>query len=420
MQEEQQQPSTEIALLPPAARAAIVLGTEKAEAQLRELVEKSAVIKVVIDVAGREEAHRAAMTLKSARVALEKTGKLAREDATAFSRAVIAEEARLQAIITTEEKRVFGLRDGFDAKLAAEKAENERIEADRVAAIRFKIDAIRKLPTVSLHDSAAGLEALLTDLQSLDVNATVFAELAGEAQGVVIEVRHQIATLLEKAKEREAEEARQAALSEANRVAAAEQAEIARVQAETKRQLEAQQAQIAADRKAEDERLAAERAKFEAEKRAFAAEQAAVAERERVAALPAAEPEEAQIAAPVNMICSVGGMPVPCEQVRFDAENFGTIAIEARDPDPQWPAEVLADFAARGAAPMEFNMIGVDLASGPDQSTIVAIANVEREDRSQGRIAILHLAIINLLEMGYSPDEIRAEVEEELTVAAAA
>lgn len=306
-QQEQQQPSNQIALLPPAARAAIVLGTEKAEAQLKELVAKSAVIVAVNDMAGRDEAHRAAMTLKSARVALEKTGKMAREDATAFSRAVIAEEARLQAIITDEEKRVFKLRDDFDSKLAAEKAERQRVEEARVAAIKFKIDSIRGIPAGMANAPSAELAEEKALMEAYQVDDS-FAEFKDEANSAILSAIRALNDMHHAAKAREEEAARVAAESEANRLAAAElerqRAEIAaqeaerlriaaaevaeqqRVAAETKRQLEAQQAQIAADRKAEEKRIADERATFEAEKAAFAKQQADAAEAARVAALP--------------------------------------------------------------------------------------------------------------------------------------
>ena len=84
-------------------RAAVALSTAAHEIKLRELVKSSADIVAVIDAPGREQAHRIGMNLKGARVAIEKVGKTAREDATAFSKAIIAEEKRLIAISEPED-----------------------------------------------------------------------------------------------------------------------------------------------------------------------------------------------------------------------------------------------------------------------------------------------------------------------------
>lgn len=118
-------------------RAAVALGSSKAETELTALAAKSKDITAITNNAGREECHAAAMTAKQARIAIEKTAKAAREDATAFSRAVIAEGSRLVALIEPEESRLIALRDEWDEKIAAEKAARaalERILGERQAA----------------------------------------------------------------------------------------------------------------------------------------------------------------------------------------------------------------------------------------------------------------------------------------------
>ena len=92
------------------ARAAVALGSSKAEAELVELASKSKAIIAITNNDGRTECHTAAMVAKDARVNIEKAGKAAREDATAFSKAVIAEEKRLVDLIAPEEKRLIELR----------------------------------------------------------------------------------------------------------------------------------------------------------------------------------------------------------------------------------------------------------------------------------------------------------------------
>ena len=75
-------------------RAAVALGTAEHEKTLIELSKKYADIVEIKNPAGREQTHGAYMMLKNARVSIEKAGKDARDDATKFSKAVIAEVDR--------------------------------------------------------------------------------------------------------------------------------------------------------------------------------------------------------------------------------------------------------------------------------------------------------------------------------------
>lgn len=90
---------TDITALPPADRALIVLNSTKTEEHLNALVVEAAPITEVNSPAGRDQAHALGMKMRKARTTIEKTGKTAREDAQAFSRAVIGEEKRLIGII---------------------------------------------------------------------------------------------------------------------------------------------------------------------------------------------------------------------------------------------------------------------------------------------------------------------------------
>lgn len=235
-----QQTAVTISSLPPAERAVIVLESTKTETHLRELVAKSAVITTVVDANGREEAHRAGMNLKNARVAITKAGKGAREDAAAFCTAVIAEEKRLIGITEKEEERIFGLRDDYDAKAKAEKDERERKERERVAAIQAKINDIRALPMQSASDTAEQLQATYDDLHGFTPTEEEFAEFAAEAAQARDNALGILSTLLESAKNREAEAARlaaeRAAQEEEARRMAAQREELERQQQELERQ----------------------------------------------------------------------------------------------------------------------------------------------------------------------------------------
>ena len=110
-------PKTELA---PIERAAIALESSKTEQHLMALATKHQSITVVKDKAGREQAHGAYIEVMRARTAVEKAAKDAREDATKFSKAVIAEAARLVAIVEPEEAKSKPAEPIFHARAATE------------------------------------------------------------------------------------------------------------------------------------------------------------------------------------------------------------------------------------------------------------------------------------------------------------
>lgn len=92
-------------------------------AQLNQLVSLSQVI-VEVDIDDKEQmkaVHDHRIILRDARTAIAKTGKVLREEAVAFSKAVIAKEKELIAIIEPEEERLKALENEV-----AEKKERAR------------------------------------------------------------------------------------------------------------------------------------------------------------------------------------------------------------------------------------------------------------------------------------------------------
>jgi len=228
------------------ARAALALGSDKARTELAELVKKSANIVEVKNSAGREECHSAAMVLVRARTNIEKIGKAARDDATKFSKAVIAEEKALISITQPEEDRLLGLRDAWDAARAAEKAEAERVERERVAAIHARIGRIKGFATLALEcRTSAKVEELIERLMAEPTEGfEEFAEEAATARGLTLARMKEIsdAKLLD-----EQERARIAAEQEAERQRlAAERAELERQQREIIEAAEAEKRAAAA------------------------------------------------------------------------------------------------------------------------------------------------------------------------------
>lgn len=264
-------------------RASAVLKFDETKAALLPLVEASARIVNITNGAGYAEAQSARMKLKNTRVEIERRGKAAREDATAFASAVIAKQKELVGVIAPEEDRLQSLQDEWDAAIAREKAAKAEAERLRVFAIRQHIDALRAMPLRAVGAGSALIaEVLQVASEPLEFDAQ---ELTGEAIAAQADAVAALTTALDAAKadeiRREAERVEREA--EAARIAA-ERAELARLRAEQEKRDAEERATIAAEReaarKAQEAIAAAERAKQAEELRQQrAAEEQARAER---------------------------------------------------------------------------------------------------------------------------------------------
>jgi hypothetical protein len=240
-------------------RAAVALGSSRAETELTELAAKSKSITEITNKDGRTECHAAAMVAKDARVTIEKAGKAAREDATAFSKAVIAEEQRLVGLIAPEERRLINLRDNWDAKVKAEKEAAEAAELSRIAAIKENIAEFSSLISDAAMQNAAGAQCVLDTAIAIEIDDSF-----GEFYGAAVEAKADSI-----AKMREIVAAKTAAEALAAKVKAEQEAEAARLASEAQR-LAAERAEMdriaAEQRAAEAKRQAEERARLDAER----------------------------------------------------------------------------------------------------------------------------------------------------------
>ncbi|WP_369053447.1 hypothetical protein [Burkholderia gladioli] len=274
-------------------RAAVALQSTEREAALRELVAKSTDLVEIKNAAAREQVHGAAMTLRTARTDIEKSGKAARDDANAFSKAVIAEEKRLVAITEPEEKRLLALREEWDAAREAEKEAKRQAEARRVAAIRERIDDIKAIAGRLVGRPSFAVAKEIEALEVLDISLDRFQELTGEAEaarGATLDKLRELhaAALAHEAKEarlaaeRDALERERAALAEQQRQEAAARAEQERIDRERREAEEAarreQQAREDAERR---EALAAEEARLAEQRAEMVRQQAEIDRRER-------------------------------------------------------------------------------------------------------------------------------------------
>lgn len=237
------------ALVPVEQRAALALGSSKTEEDLKALAVKHSNITKVVDKNGREQAHRAAMEVRTARTTIEKVAKEARDDATKFSKAVIAEEKRLLDIIDAEEERLFTLRDAWDAEQERIKAEKAAAEKARVDSIQAAIASIRAIPSNMANANSEAVMAAGKELYQLEITAEFYQEFVEAAQAEKAKALDALGDILDAAKAREAEAARIEAQRIENERVAAENARIAA-------ELAAQQAAIAAQ--AEAQRIAAQ------------------------------------------------------------------------------------------------------------------------------------------------------------------
>ncbi|PVX84318.1 hypothetical protein [Paraburkholderia unamae] len=249
-------------------RAALALGTSERETKLRELVANFTTITEIKNAAARDQCHGALMTLRTTRTDITKAGKTARDDANAFSKAVIAEEKRLVAIIEPEETRLQTLRDVWDEAREAEKRAAAEADARRIAAIRAQINEIRACVAVAVGKSSAEIDGAIAALEAEQIGTDRFAELTGEAEAARGETLDKLAEMFAAARKQEAEAAR----------LAAERAELERQRAELdeqrRRDEEARVERERVEREAREAREAAERAEREARERAEAEQRA--------------------------------------------------------------------------------------------------------------------------------------------------
>ena len=280
IEEVQTAPKTELA---PVERAAIAMNSTKTEQHLIALATKHQSITVVKDKAGREQAHGAYMEVMRARTAVDKASKEAREDATKFSKAVIAEAARLVAIVEPEEARLKEARDVWDAEQARIKAEAEARERARVLAITERIAAIKSYVVLANNCRTSARVAEL-QVKLCDTEMTGFEEFEAEAVMALADTEAHLNRVLANIREQE---------YEAARIKAEQEAEAARLKAE-REELDRQRAEAAAALEKQQKKLIAQRAADAAEAQRVADEARAQAEAAEAKVRAAAEEMAAQ------------------------------------------------------------------------------------------------------------------------------
>ena len=260
----------ELTTLPPEARAAIAMESTATERYLTGLATAHTSITEAKDKAGRDQAHRAAMQLMQARLAVEKTADDAKADAKRFVAGINAECTRLVAIVKPEEVRLKGVRDEWDSEQARIKEAEAEAKRKRIEALNQRIAAIRDIGNRAMRCATSEQAiAIASELDAVDFDG--MDEFEADAQYAHSEATETCSAVIERlqAAEQTARELEQqrAELAAAKAEADAARAELARIRAEEQAKAEREASKL-----------------VEAERRAEAARQQAEAEREREAA----------------------------------------------------------------------------------------------------------------------------------------
>jgi len=278
------------AALAPVERAVLALNSTQIQRDLMELATKHATITEIKDTTGRDQCHRAAMEVKKARAAIAQAAKDARDDATQFSKAVIAEEKRLIALIEPEENRLLGLRNGWDAEQERIKAEAEAKERARVEAIQDRINAIAAFENTARQcRTAAATQRIMESLSKTDM--TGMDEFDDQAQHTFTTAQGAIQQMIDTRTAEEAERDRIKAEQEAEAARlAAERVEIERLRVQAEEAAKARREAEAAKARIEAQKLAEERAALDAARAEFEQRQRAHDEAKQVEAAEAVNP----------------------------------------------------------------------------------------------------------------------------------
>lgn len=262
----------------------VVVEYSATEAALATLRQKYA--DVVFDLTttkGDKEARAARLELTTLRTSLEKKRKQFKAPALEFGKKIDSEAARVTAEILALESPIDEQIKADEQRRADERAERERIAAERAAAFRARIASIRGFVAKCNGISAERIANGIAMVEQVDVSAAAFEEFAPEAETAKAETLVSMRQILDETKHREEEAAR----VEAQRI------ENERVAAEQKRRadaLAAQQAEL--DRRAKELREAQE---AQAEQDRIREESAAKARADLIAEQAAAAANTAQV-----------------------------------------------------------------------------------------------------------------------------
>jgi hypothetical protein len=294
--------SAELAVIPPkpltpVERASLVFAGVKTEQELRDLAKSSVTILTITNQDGYQQCHAARMALKNVRLEIARTGEEGREDAVQTSKAIIARQKALIALVSPEEDRLQKIQDAWDTRIAAEKEAKIQAEIVRVKKIEERIAELRGCQTLTPASGSKLIAERIADLEAIPVDTTFeeFLQAADDAKTAALKRLGDLhaAALAHEAKERKLEEDRKelerlrAEDIERQRIAAEERAKQEAADKARRDAEDAARAEVLRKQREENDRRAAEQAEelrkqeLEAQARRDAEDAAAEANRRR-------------------------------------------------------------------------------------------------------------------------------------------
>ena len=252
-------------------RAEIVNGEavvkySKTEAELAHMRHRfGGVVYDLTTTKGDKEARAARLELVTLRTSLEKQRKTFKEPALTLGRKIDDEAARITAEIKALETPIDEQINADENRRAAEKAERERIEAERIAAHQTKLAAMRGCVARAQGLPSARIAKGIEQVEAIMLGVTAWEEFAAEATTAKQETLAAMRVMFDAAKAREDEDARVEVQRIENERIAAENRAAAERLAEQQRALDAQAAALKAEQDAIDARKAEEAAKLQRE-----------------------------------------------------------------------------------------------------------------------------------------------------------
>jgi len=272
--------------------------------------------------------------------------------------AVEAEALRLIAITKPTEDLLHTQIEAREQVLADEKAERERVEAERIATHQAGLDSIRGLVAKAEGIESARIANGMKMVEAMEIDPAAWEEFADQALAAKAEVLAAMRAMFDRTLAHEQELAKIEAQRVENERIAAEQA------AEAKRLKEVADV-LAAEQKAAADKLAADRADFERQRAEFEAKQTQAA-----APAPAPVATITEQAAPVEAVAEpVAEVVVPVEAVQPAPAAQPTLAVVQQIPastlqqpaanaDTEQPQIKLGDINAR-IAPLSISADGL-------------------------------------------------------------
>lgn len=254
---------------------------------------------------GDKEARSARLELVTLRTGLEAERKRIKAPALAHCALIDAEAKRITDEIKALESPIDALIKADEKRRADEKAERERIERERVDAIKQRMAAIRAVPMEMVGKTSGAIREALEELSAMAVDAALFEEFELQAQGDRHDAVRALTRMLDAVAAQEAEAVRLQAerenlarQQEEQRQREVEAAAVRRQQEETDRLArEEADRKAAADRAAEQKRLDDQAAELRRREEELSAREAA-AKPTPVEAVPQPVEETVVVAAP--------------------------------------------------------------------------------------------------------------------------